>query len=126
MAFFDERCRSFKYAFKGIFYAFGTQSNLWIHALAALVVVAGGYFLRITTGEWLFIVAAIGAVISAEIFNTSIEKLVDIVSPEKQEKAGIVKDLAAGAVFIASLMALIIGCIIFIPKILQVIFTGSV
>jgi len=125
MAFLTERGRSFKFAFAGIIYAFRTQANAWIHSLAAILAVAAGFFLKISSGEWIFIVIAIGSVFTAEIFNTAIEKLVDIISLERQEKAGIVKDLSAGAVFIASLMALVIGCIIFIPKILHLFITGT-
>ncbi len=120
MAFLKERGRSFRYAFTGIAHAFRTQPNLWIHSVAIVITIAAGFLLRINSVEWIFIIAAIGVVITTEIINTAIEELVDLVSPERHEKAGIVKDLAAGAVLIAAIMALIIGCIIFIPKILLI------
>jgi len=125
MAFLNERCRSFKYAFAGIIYTFRTQANAWIHAIGGVLALAAGFFLRISSGEWIFVVIAIGSVITAEIFNTSMEALVDLVSPEHQEKARVVKDLSAGAALITSLMALIIGCIIFIPKILHFFITDT-
>ena len=119
MTFFNERCKSFKYAFAGISYAFRTQPNAWIHFVSAILALTAGFILKISIVEWILIVTAIGIVITAEMINSSIEKLVDLVSPERQEKAGIVKDLSAGAVLIASLMAFVIGSIIFIPKIIQ-------
>jgi diacylglycerol kinase (ATP) len=126
MSFIKKRFRSFSYAFKGIFHAFHTQPNIRIHTLAAILAMVTGIFLEISRMEWLFIIIAIGIVFTTEIINSSIEKLVDMVSPERQEKAGNIKDMAAGAVLIASLTALIIGCIIFIPKILHLFFICSV
>ena len=126
MGFLKERGRSFKYAFAGIKNAVCTQRNARIHLVAAIVAVTCGIILEISVIEWMFVVVAIGFVITAEIINTAIEKLVDLVSPERQEKAGIVKDLSAGAVLIASLMAFLIGSIIFIPKILQFFVTSNV
>ena len=79
--------------------------------------------MRINSVEWIFIIAAIGIVFTTEIINTTIEELVDLVSPERQKKAGVIKDLAAGAVMIAAIMALIIGCVIFIPKIFLIFVT---
>jgi diacylglycerol kinase len=125
MSFLNERSRSFKYAFAGIIHTFRTQPNVWIHALAMIIVVFAGFLLKISLIEWTLVIIAIGVVITTEILNTAIEKLVDLVSPERQEKAGIVKDLSAAAVLIASFMALIIGCIIFIPKILHVFLTRT-
>lgn len=126
MGFFKKRFHSFSFAFKGIKIAFCTQPNAWIHTVAAVFAIAGGIFFKVNPGEWVFIVLAIGCVFAAEIINTSIEKLVDMISPEFHEKAGKVKDLAAGAVLVASLMALIIGCIIFIPKIMHLFSKGIV
>ena len=125
MGFIKERGRSFGYAWKGISWAFRTQTNIRIHAVMALIAITGGMILNISFIEWMFIVATIGIVLSAEMFNTAVEKMVDLISPERQERAGLIKDLSAGAVLIAALMALIIGGIIFIPKILHLL-TGSV
>jgi len=123
MSFITERGRSFRYAFAGIAHAFCTQPNLRIHSIAAVIAIASGVFLRINSVEWIFIIAAIGIVFTTEIINTTIEELVDLVSPERQKKAGVIKDLAAGAVMIAAIMALIIGCVIFIPKIFLIFVT---
>ncbi len=112
-----ERIKSFGYAFQGLFYAIRTQHNLWIQVFASIVVIALGLIYNISLAEWLFIIFAIGFVIVAELFNTAIETLADIVSPEINKKAKITKDVAAAAVLISSITALLIGLLIFIPRI---------
>jgi diacylglycerol kinase (ATP) len=116
-----DRLRSFSFAFKGIMKAISNQHNLWIHISIGTLVVILGFVLDISTVEWLMTVLCIGFVISTEVFNSAVELLVDIVSPDYNKKAGLVKDMAAGAVLIAAICAAIIGLIIFIPKILNFI-----
>jgi diacylglycerol kinase (ATP) len=113
----QKRLSSFKFAFKGIAYMLRTQKNAQIHFFIAAMVIALGIIYKIEIGEWCFIILAIGLVMMAEMVNTSIEFLVDLVSPEYQNKAGKAKDIAAGAVLIAAIAAAVIGLIIFIPKI---------
>lgn len=110
--------QSFKYAFSGIAKVFFSERNFRFHSMAAIFVVSLGFIFNITLVEWLFAITAIGMVIVAEAFNSAIEKLVDMVSPEKNEKAGWVKDVAAGATLLATLIAVIIGLMVFIPYIL--------
>ena len=110
---------SFKYAFSGIGSAFLSEANMRIHVLVMILVVLFGVFLKISTLEWIICIALFGLVISAELFNTAIEYVVDIASPEKQEKARLAKDIAAGAVLITAIAAAIIGLIIFLPKIIN-------
>jgi len=112
------RLKSFQYAFNGLASAFRQEHNLWIHTLAAIAAITMGWILNISTGEWMVIILVIGGVFIAELFNSAIESLVDIVSPELNKKAGMVKDMAAGAVLAAALAALVSGLIIFIPKLL--------
>lgn len=112
------RIESFGYAFRGIWFAIKTQHNLWIHFLAILAVVIAGYLFKLNPVEWALVVFAIGLVLTAELFNTAVESLVDIISPDYSKKAGFIKDVAAGAVLIAAIVSAIIGCIIFIPKII--------
>lgn len=119
MSYFISRCTSFKFAFTGLFIAFRSEPNIRIHCIAAAVAILCGVFLNVSFTEWMFITFAIGSVFTAELFNSAVEKLVDLVSPERQEKAGTIKDLSAGAVLITAITALIIGCIIFIPKLLK-------
>ena len=116
-----DRLKSFVYAFKGIKYALSTQHNFQIHIVLALIAVLLGFLLKITVAEWISIIIVIGMVLAAEIFNTSIEELVNLASPEINKKAGVIKDLAAAAVLILSIAALITGIIIFLPKIIELL-----
>lgn len=116
------RVNSFRYAFKGLKLFFATQHNSWIHLVAALFVIAAGFFFCITKMEWLFVVVAIALVLITEMLNTAIEFLVDFVSPDYNALAGKVKDLAAGAVLFAALMAVVIGVLVFGPYLLALIF----
>lgn len=110
--------RSFGYAFKGLSYAYRTQLNFRIHlALTALALLLGWY-LHISANEWLWISLCITIVLCAELLNTSIETLTDMVSPGYHPKAGHVKDVSAAAVTITAVFALVAGCIIFIPKLI--------
>jgi len=110
--------KSFGYALSGIAYTTKTQLNFKIHLLAIAVVSLSGWFLKLTTSEWLWIVLAIGLVLVTELVNTAIELLVDLVSPAFNPQAGKVKDIAAGAVLIAAAIAVVTGAIIFIPKLI--------
>ena len=110
-----KQLRSFGYAWKGIQSCVGKEQNLSFHLIAAMAVIIAGFVLGITRTEWIMVVMCIGTVIAAELFNTAIEKLVDLVSPERHPVAGQVKDIAAGAVLICAVAAAIIGLIIFIP-----------
>ena len=112
---FKKQLRSFGYAWKGIQSCVGKEQNLSFHLIAAMAVIIAGIVLGITRTEWIMVVMCIGTVIAAELFNTAIEKLVDLVSPERHPVAGRVKDIAAGAVLICAVAAAIIGLIIFIP-----------
>lgn len=112
---FRKQLRSFGYAWKGICCCIGKEQNLSFHLIATAVVVIAGFTLGITRTEWTVILLCIGVVIAAELFNTAIEKLVDLVSPERHPIAGQVKDIAAGAVLVCAAAAAIIGLVIFIP-----------
>ncbi|MBC7913624.1 MAG: diacylglycerol kinase family protein [Pyrinomonadaceae bacterium] len=106
----------FKYAWKGIVFAFSSQINFKFHTGAAILVLALGWYVDLNLNEWLWIMAAIGLVIAAELFNTALEQLVDLVSPDFNPKAGIVKDLASAAVLVIALLSLVIGLCVFLPK----------
>jgi diacylglycerol kinase (ATP) len=112
------RLKSFVYAFEGVMYFIKHEAQALIHLIAIVAVIGAGYWFNISLTEWIAVIFAIGIVVSAEMLNTAIEKLTDMVSPQINEQAKIVKDLAAGAVLIASLTAFIIGLIVFLPKIL--------
>ncbi len=114
-----KRLSSFGYAFKGLRYMFRTQHNSRIHLVAAAIVVLFGFIFSVNKIEWCLLIFAMGLVFFAELVNTAIEYLTDIISPGFNEKAGRVKDLAAGAVLISAIASAIIGLIIFIPKIAE-------
>lgn len=119
---FRDRYRSFSYAFSGILEVLRGQHNFRIHLVIALLAVAAGFILEISLPEWALVILCIGVVLSAEIFNTAIELLVDVVAPGFSEKAGKIKDLAAAAVLVCAAAALVAGTIIFLPRIYQSIF----
>lgn len=108
---------SFSYAWNGLVYAFRTQLNFKIHSATALLAVFLGFTFHISSEEWLWLFLAIGLVMIAELFNTALEVLVDLVSPEYHSKAGAVKDIAAAAVLMATFLAVAIGLIVFGPKV---------
>lgn len=110
--------KSFGYALSGIAYTTKTQMNFRIHLAAIILVVVFGWYLKLSSADWLWIVLAIGLVLVAELLNTAIELLVDLVSPDFNIQAGRVKDVAAGAVIVAALISVVIGAIIFIPKLI--------
>ena len=117
-----DRAKSFGYAFKGIVSAFKTEANIRIHFILAIAAIAFGFWLNINQSEWLFVILAIGFVLVSELFNSAIEVLVDLVSPEHNPKAGLVKDIAAGAVLVSAIAAAVIGLFIFFPKIIDLCF----
>ena len=108
---------SFKYAIEGFISSFKTERNMKIHILAMAIVITIGFYLKLNIIEWCFITFAIALVIGAELFNTAIETIVDMVSPEKNAKAKLAKDISAAAVLAFSIGAVVIGALIFIPKI---------
>lgn len=118
------RWRSFGYAFRGLAICFQTQVNARIHAFATVVVVALGFVLKLAAGEWCAVVISIAAVWTAECFNTALEGMVDLVSPERRPLAGRIKDLAAGAVLAVAIGAAVVGAIIFGPKVLALLRGG--
>lgn len=109
---------SFYYAFRGIITAIKEERNMKIHVSIATLVVILGLLLPLSKIEWFSIIIIISLVISAEIFNTAIETVVNLVSPKYNELAKKAKDLSAGAVFVLAICSVIIGLIIFMPKFL--------
>ena len=112
---------SFKYAFEGIVTSFKTERNMKNHVIMSILVIIFGLILKISKIEWIVCILAITIVIVAELFNTAIETVVDMITKEKNEKAKIAKDVSAGAVLITAIGAAITGLMIFAPKIITVI-----
>lgn len=113
--FIIKRFKSFGYAFQGIIAFIRKEPNAWIHCTAIVLVTFMGFFYSITQIEWCVVCLCFGLVLGAEAFNSAVERLVDMVSPEYHPIAGKVKDIAAGAVLICAVASAIIGIIIFLP-----------
>ncbi|MCP2042994.1 diacylglycerol kinase family protein [Pontibacter sp. HSC-36F09] len=114
-SFIRSRLNSFRFAFNGLSAVFRSERNMQLHVLASIVVLGMAYGFEVTRVEWCLLILCIGMVWVAEIFNTSIETLTNLVSPEHNILAGKTKDLAAGAVLMAAITAAVVGLIIFIP-----------
>ena len=108
--------KSFGHALKGLKLLFSSQRNAIIHLCLMGLAVILGVLLKISFTEWAIIVLSSGMVIAAESFNTALEKLSDTIHPERNEGIGSAKDIAAGSVLITAIAALVVGIIIFIPK----------
>ena len=118
--FFHKRVKSFGYALKGIASFITKEANAWIHCLAIITVSIVGIYFNISTVEWCIVLLCFAMVLAAEAFNTAIERLVNLVSPDYHTLAGDVKDIAAGAVLICAIAAAIIGVIVFIPYFFEI------
>ena len=116
-SFFKERIKSVGYAIRGAYLLITTEASLKVQLAICILMTAAGFYFKISTTEWLIQILAIGLVMSIEGINTAIEAIADFIHPEKHEKIGFIKDIAAGAVFIASITAVIAGLIIYLPKI---------
>ena len=112
------RLKSFVYAFEGIKAFLRYEPQALIHVIAASVVIIGGFYFEISHYEWIAVLFSIGIVVVSEMLNTAIEKLTDMVSLEIHPQAKVVKDVAAGAVLVASMVAAAIGLLVFLPKVI--------
>lgn len=112
------RLLSFRFAGEGVLFFFRYEHNAWIHLVATVAVLLAGWLFKLAAMEWVAIIFAIGLVMVTEIINTSIEKIMDHLSPETHPAVKVVKDLASAAVLFAAFVAVIVGLIIFIPKLL--------
>jgi diacylglycerol kinase (ATP) len=115
------RIRSFKYALRGIGFVLRSEHNAWIHILVALIVSAAGIAVHLSSLEWCCIVISISVVLAAEAFNTALEQLTNLVSPDFHPLAGKTKDIAAGGVLITALGAATVGIIVFLPHVFSAI-----
>jgi len=113
--FIINRLKAFKYAFKGAFYLLRTEASIKVQVFCALAVCILGFYFEITTIEWCIQLLAIALVLAVEGLNSAIEKIADFVHPDYHKKIGIIKDVSAGAVTFAAVIAAVIGFIIYIP-----------
>lgn len=110
------RLKSFTYAFNGLRVMFKNEHNAWIHSFATLCTVTTGIIFNLSALEWVAIIFAIVLVIAGETFNSAIEKLCDVVQPNRDERIGKIKDMSAGAVLLCAIAAVAVGLLIFVPK----------
>ncbi|EIA08724.1 diacylglycerol kinase family protein [Flavobacterium frigoris] len=115
--FITGRLKSVSYAFKGAAKLITTEHSIMVQFSIGILLTVAGFYFGITPTEWLFQTMAIGLVMSIEGLNTAVEKVADFIHPNYHERIGFIKDIAAGAVFFAAITAIIIGFIIYIPRI---------
>lgn len=113
---FKKRSKSAIYALSGLKTLFLEEHNSRIHVVITILVIAAGILLDISLTEWLVVSLLVGLVFGLEIMNSAIENLCDYISPQWHESIKKIKDLAAAAVFVASVISVICGAIIFLPK----------
>lgn len=114
-SYIRRRLLSFGHAGRGILRFFQREEHAKIHGLATVLVIGLGFYCSITVVEWMAVVGCIGLVLAMEILNSAIERLTDLAHPHFHEKAGLVKDMAAGAVLVAATVAAVIGALVFVP-----------
>lgn len=116
-SFIVNRLKSVKYAFLGMWRLIQTEASIQIQLSISIIVTLAGFYYSISNTEWIMQYITIGMVMSIEGLNTAVEEIANFIHPNHHPKIGIIKDVAAGAVFIASISAFIVGLIIYIPKI---------
>lgn len=114
--------KSFLFAFEGVVHVFKSEQNFRFHVLAAVIVLFASLFTGLSKWEWIIIVMLICGMFVIELVNASIERVVDLTSPELHPLAKQAKDLAAGACLVYAICTVIVGLIIFIPKWSGIIF----
>ena len=115
-SFLVNRIKSVGYAFKGALYLVKTEASIKIQFAIAILLTIAGFYFEISKTEWLFQIAFIGLVMSLEGVNTAIEYIADFIHPDLHASIGRIKDIAAGAVFIAATASVIAGLVIYLPK----------
>ncbi len=116
-SFLVNRVKSVGFAIRGAILLIRTEASIKIQICLGLIMTAAGFYFEISPNEWMIQLFAIALVLGIEGMNTAVEKLSDYVQPEFDKKIGLIKDISAGAVMLVSIIASIIGCIIYFPKI---------
>ncbi|KGK88768.1 diacylglycerol kinase [Desulfosporosinus sp. HMP52] len=111
--------RSLNQAWRGMIYTVRTQKHVQFHLFAGSAVLLLAWWSEVTRHEWLILILAIGSVIGAEVMNSAIETVVDMVQPNFHPLAGMAKDIAAGAVLVTAIQAVVIGFVVFLPPLLR-------
>nr|WP_091013991.1 diacylglycerol kinase family protein [Paenibacillus amylolyticus] len=109
----------FRNAAEGIAYGLRTQRNVRVHTGVAILMCAAGFFFKISRTDWMFVLTAVFLVLVTELMNTAVEAAIDLAHPHIHPLAKAAKDTAAGAVLLAAVFAVIIGCIVFIKPVMN-------
>jgi len=117
-SFISGRIKSVTYAVKGFYLLITTEHSIMVQLTVSVLMCVLGFYLKISSVEWLLQILAIGLVLTAESLNTAIEAICDYIQPNFDKKIGFIKDIAAGAVTFAALTAVVIGAIIYLPKLI--------
>jgi diacylglycerol kinase (ATP) len=112
---------SFKYAFSGLSYLLTHEHNARIHSVAAVIVIILGFALKVDPVEWCMLIIVTGLVFLTELINSSLEAIADVAESRQNEKIRIAKDYSAAAVLISAIISVIVGGLIFIPRLLSLI-----
>jgi diacylglycerol kinase len=115
------RLQSFRFALNGLRSLLKYEHNSRIHSIAAIAVIILGILMKIDTTEWSLLIIVIGMVFITELLNSSLESFADSIKPEWNDKIGKAKDYSAAAVLVAAVISLVVGAIIFVPKLLDLI-----
>ena len=116
-SFLKSRLKGMSYALKGAKMLILNEASIKVQSVIAIIITIAGFYFQITTTEWMIQILTIAVVLSAEGLNSAIEEIADFIHPEQHPKIGYLKDIAAGAVFFTAIAAILIACIIYIPKI---------
>lgn len=112
-----KRLKSILYAFNGALFLIKTESSIQVQTVIALLVTIAGFYFEISRMEWILQCLAIGLVLGIEGLNSAIEALSDFIHPQQHNKIGLIKDISAGAVFLAAIFAIVVGLLIYFPKV---------
>ncbi len=113
--FIGKRLKGFVYATRGAYMLIRNEASIQVQVTISIIVIIAGFYFKITTTEWIMQLLAIGLVLSVEGLNTAAEEIADFIHPDHHDRIGYIKDVAAGAVFFAAVVAVIIGCLIYVP-----------
>lgn len=117
--FIINRIKSVGYALKGAIYLIRTEASIKIQVCITIAITIAGFYFDISNTEWMIQISMIGLVMSIEGVNTAIEYVADFIHPEHHEKIGRIKDISAGAVFLAAVTASIVAGFIYLPRIIS-------
>ena len=122
---FKSRLASFRFAMNGLWSLLKYEHNSRIHLAGAFAAIISGLMFKLNCSEWSLLILVIGIVFITELLNSAVESLADYINPEWNDQIRKAKDYSAAAVLISAVISVIIGAIIFIPKISNLIFTSS-